>query len=124
MTHPSPTLLHDFFECSFRLDGSALEASIELNAAHPIFEGHFPGQPIVPGVCMIHMLKEVLELALDRSLELQSASNIKFVAFIDPRLHPAIQLSCSWQQQADQLRVSAVLKGKETIFFKFKGDFH
>ena len=31
--------------------GADLSARIELDATHPIFEGHFPGRPILPGVC-------------------------------------------------------------------------
>lgn len=36
--------------------------SLRIPADHPAFEGHFPGQPLLPGVCL---LAEVLEAALD-----------------------------------------------------------
>ena len=41
-------------------DENSVKASIELNPVHPIFEGHFPQTPVVPGVCMMQMVKEVL----------------------------------------------------------------
>ena len=34
---------------------------ITLNPAHPIFAGHFPGNPITPGVCMLQIIKELTE---------------------------------------------------------------
>jgi 3-hydroxyacyl-[acyl-carrier-protein] dehydratase len=47
---------------------SSLEASFLLNPKHAIFAGHFPGQPVVPGVCMLQIIKEGLEQALDKKL--------------------------------------------------------
>ena len=34
---------------------------VEIGAGHPAFDGHFPGQPVLPGVAL---LAEVLEAAL------------------------------------------------------------
>ncbi|MBS1934927.1 MAG: hydroxymyristoyl-ACP dehydratase, partial [Bacteroidetes bacterium] len=39
----------------------SVKAVLELNPAHDIFKGHFPETPVVPGVCMLQMLKEVME---------------------------------------------------------------
>ena len=50
---------------------------ISINAAHPIFEGHFPGQPVVPGVCMIQMIKEMME-----SIEGKPLQNRMVVAYL------------------------------------------
>ena len=30
--------------------------SLELNPEHPVYEGHFPGNPVVPGVCQVQMI--------------------------------------------------------------------
>ena len=51
-------LKNDFFTfTALQLEGDMVTTNIELNAAHSIFKGHFPGQPIVPGVCMMQMVK-------------------------------------------------------------------
>lgn len=34
---------------------------VSVDAGHKIFEGHFPGQPVLPGVCQIQLIKELLE---------------------------------------------------------------
>ncbi|MDQ6685328.1 MAG: 3-hydroxyacyl-ACP dehydratase [Pseudomonadota bacterium] len=44
-------------------DGANTVARIRIGADHPGFVGHFPGQPILPGVAL---LAEVMEAALVR----------------------------------------------------------
>ncbi|MFT4024998.1 MAG: 3-hydroxyacyl-ACP dehydratase, partial [Flavihumibacter sp.] len=58
------------------------KAQLHWNADHAIFGGHFPGQPVVPGVCMIQMVQEVMETALGRRMQLVSSGSIKFLQFI------------------------------------------
>ncbi len=39
-----------------------ITATIALHTTHPIFEGHFPGQPILPGVCQTQMCVELFNV--------------------------------------------------------------
>lgn len=57
---------------------------IELIKNHPIYDGHFPGNPIVPGVCSIEMIKECAEFILNCSLYFDSIEQCKFLSPIDP----------------------------------------
>ena len=57
---------------------------ISLNKEHEIYKGHFPDKPIVPGVMQIQIIKDLLSLLLKGNLQLQSASNIKYLALMDP----------------------------------------
>ena len=34
---------------------------VMLNPQHVIYNGHFPQQPVVPGVCMLQIIKECIE---------------------------------------------------------------
>jgi 3-hydroxyacyl-[acyl-carrier-protein] dehydratase len=42
------------------MSGATLRRTFEIAADHPAFDGHFPGQPVLPGVAL---LAEVLEAA-------------------------------------------------------------
>lgn len=33
---------------------------VRLDAAHPIYAGHFPGNPVLPGVCTLQIVRECL----------------------------------------------------------------
>jgi 3-hydroxyacyl-[acyl-carrier-protein] dehydratase len=104
-------------------DGSLLKTTITLKPAHDIFKGHFPGQPVVPGVCMMQMVKEVLENHLGKKLQLVKADNIKFLSFIDPNQHEQIGLEIKLNTTDGQVKTDAQLVNEGTVFLKFKGMF-
>lgn len=84
-------------------------ANIHLNNKHEIFKGHFPGQPVVPGVCMIQIVKEIVSEALNLNLSLRSSRNIKFTALIDPNKTPDLKLKLTIESKEDNtIRVKNV----------------
>jgi len=38
-----------------KIDDSNYKIQIELDSTHAIFQGHFPANPIMPGVCMMQI---------------------------------------------------------------------
>lgn len=85
---------------------------ILVNEEHPVFEGHFPGNPIMPGVCMMQIIKELTEQMTERSLFMQSVSNVKFMALINPFVNPELKLELEFVFTDDNL-----VKVKNTTFF-------
>ena len=65
---------------------------ILINEEHEVFKGHFPGNPIMPGVCMMQIIKELTEQIIESSLFMQSLSNVKFMALINPFNTPELRL--------------------------------
>lgn len=57
---------------------------LRLNAAHPVYQLHFPGRPITPGVCLVQMLGELMERKTGLTLELKRIVNLKFVHILSP----------------------------------------
>lgn len=62
------------------LSQSNLHFVVQFNAAHPIYKGHFPQQPITPGACLMQMTEELLSLALKQNMQIREVTNLKFVA--------------------------------------------
>lgn len=137
-------LLNDFFtiqtvdgEASFRAGGDSsqwkadsagrehtFKVGLELNAGHRIFEGHFPGQPVVPGVCLMQMVKEVCETVLVKELRLQRADHCKFIAIIEPNEGNILEMTLAIRIKEDeQVTVSASLLNNAAVCFKFSGVF-
>jgi len=83
-----------------------------------VFEGHFPNQPILPGVAMIELVQRATELVLKQKLELKSAGNFKFLMMIDPDKVPKANLIFSIVPKEDGWRVKAQIKHNENIYFK------
>jgi 3-hydroxyacyl-[acyl-carrier-protein] dehydratase len=100
------------------------KVGLGLNARHRIFAGHFPGQPVVPGACLLQMVKEVTETILARELRLQRADHCKFIALIDPNEDNILEMELTIRIKEDaQVTVSASLLKNAAVCFKFSGVF-
>jgi 3-hydroxyacyl-[acyl-carrier-protein] dehydratase len=118
-------LLNNFFYIdSITQEENGINASIHINVEHEILKGHFPDQPVVPGVCMLEMLKEILQQHLNESLQLQSAPVVKFLAmFAPPQFTHATCAIQLLKTDNNIFQVNATLQHEGTIFMKFKGNF-
>jgi len=57
---------------------------IKLNPNHVIYNGHFPGQPVLPGVCTVQIIKECTQQLTDKNLQYKRIVLCKFLRFVDP----------------------------------------
>lgn len=100
------------------------DALITFDPDHDIFKGHFPGQPVVPGVCLIHIVKEIAGIIAKREVLLKDGNNIKFLNMIDPRKHTEVLFNGSFSYTEDNmLSFKASISLGTQVFFKFKGRF-
>ena len=114
----------DFFTFTDLLtEGNIVKTNIALNAAHPIFKGHFPDQPVLPGVCMMQMVKEIVEVYLSKKIKLVKADDLKFLAFIHPDQNKLIQTELKIKMENESIRVDARFVDHAIVLFKFKGTF-
>lgn len=115
----------DFFYITNLDEGDGkITAVLELNATHKIFEGHFPGRPVVPGVCMIQMVKEILESVLEKSTRLAGADLIKFLVVIDPTENNVVHAEIKYFIDGDEkIIVGASLFNESVIYFRMNGIF-
>jgi 3-hydroxyacyl-[acyl-carrier-protein] dehydratase len=88
-----------------------------------IFRGHFPGQPVLPGACMLQMVKEVLEDQLHPTYRLQKADNLKFLSLVDPQLHRTLYLDLNYTTDENVTRVNATVNTNEQPAFKLQATF-
>lgn len=119
-------LLEDFYtvRALTQLDTQKYTAAITLNKLHPIFKGHFPDQPVTPGVCMMQIVKELTEQVLERSLFMYKSSNVKFMALINPEIHQDLKLEIdiSGSDESDY-KVKNVTYFEDTVALKLSCTF-
>lgn len=108
-------LLKEFYQIkSFeKTEGQKYVAYIVINKDHDVFKGHFPGNPVTPGVCMMQIIKELTQQAVNAPLMMKSASNIKFMALINPEINPELKLELEITEAED-----ASVKVKNTTYFE------
>ncbi len=100
-----------------------IDVVLEIDRHNPIFEGHFPGQPVVPGACMLQLVKDVLADALNRPVRLIIAENIKFLSLLEPATDTVLHLSIDYQLADSEIKVTANLTAGETVCMKLQGVF-
>ncbi len=121
--------LSDFYQLNIisvqsLTDKTKIEAEIILNPAHPIFKGHFPNLPVVPGVCMVQIVKEIAEKQLQQKLFLSYASNIKFLSVLNPEVHQRVNVEVQWMQSiSSEYAIESKLFFGEVTFFKMRANF-
>lgn len=107
-------VLKDFYKIlsEEKISDSKHNFTILVNEKHEVFKGHFPGNPIMPGVCMIQIIKELTEKITQQTLMIETLSNVKFMALINPENTPELRLEVDIATTEDNL-----IKVKNTTYF-------
>lgn len=115
-------LLNDFFSIlNYEPSPGSVKARISINKDHKILEGHFPGLPIVPGVCMMQIIREIMEVVTKRSMSLTAADNMKFLSVINPEQNTEVDVIVTYSEDGpDRFLVNATLFAGTVTFFKLK----
>ena len=105
-------------------EDGAISATLNINPDSEILKGHFPGHPVVPGACMLQVVKEVLDLTLNHRVRLKKADQLKFMIMIDPTNTVTVTLDMTYKKaEDDSIVVTAKLSNPDALYFKFQGSF-
>lgn len=106
------------------IEANKYEIEILIDPNHAVFEGHFPGQPILPGVCLIEIIREILIDINQQTVQLAQAHNIKFLKVVDPRVDPNLKIKLEHFEIGRKRLVNAAsfLKDGSTNF-KLKAEY-
>lgn len=57
---------------------------IDLLANHPVYEGHFPGEPVCPGVCSLQMIKECAQIMAHEKFLISYIKQYRLLSVMTP----------------------------------------
>ena len=117
-------LLKDFYKINSieRTDAQKHRISISINKNHQIFKGHFPETPVIPGVCMLQIIKEIIEVIIKEKLILQKLVNVKFLTLMNPEVNSNLVLDFEISNTEDSLiKVKSNTIIDEKIALKMSG---
>jgi 3-hydroxyacyl-[acyl-carrier-protein] dehydratase len=98
------------------------EVIISINNRSTVFDGHFPGFPILPGVILIDLIHELMAEILKHPVRLTEASNIKFLQVVLPGKTKELSVLLTLPESGNLIRVNASIKD-ENQQDVFKGQF-
>ncbi len=97
---------------------------IKVNSKHDIFNGHFPGNPVMPGVCMMQIIKEITQSISGQKLFMEKCSNVKFLALINPETNPNLTLELKITEQDGKVKVRNTTKFDDTIALRLSAQYN
>ena len=80
------------------VSSDAAGATLRLLPDSPVYQGHFPGYPITPGVCLVQMAMELIEEMAGRKIRLAAAKNIKFTSPVIPEEGKELRFNLSGEE--------------------------
>ncbi|NOX84933.1 MAG: 3-hydroxyacyl-ACP dehydratase [Chlorobi bacterium] len=108
----------------FETPENQVRANIELNPDHEVYKGHFPGQPIVPGVIQLQIIKELLEKGLEKKLLLSKIISAKYYSMITPDGYPVLEISVQLKRvETGEYKITAQISRDIAVFTKVRAIF-
>ena len=93
-------------------------SEIKIDASHAIFDGHFPGSPVTPGVVQLQIVKEIVEMNLQKQLRMKTMRTCKFLQIINPLLTPVITIDIKFAYKEGFLEVTASARDEDNVYLK------
>ncbi|HOO69224.1 MAG TPA: beta-hydroxyacyl-ACP dehydratase [Bacteroidales bacterium] len=91
-----------------------------MNGKNPVFLGHFPGKPVLPGVCSLFLVRECLERFLGMGLKYKQIDFCKFPGMTDPEKRDKIFLRISWEDLNDRKKIKAEMNHGSLTVLKLR----
>ena len=97
---------------------------LHLCETHPVYEGHFPGQPICPGVFTMSMVRECASRLIGRRLRWKEVKSCRFTGMLYPGDDTTLVLNM--HADADDVELHAEIskisaEGQAAVMLTIKG---
>jgi 3-hydroxyacyl-[acyl-carrier-protein] dehydratase len=105
-----------------KTDAGIIRAALEIDATHEIFKGHFPEVPVLPGVCMVQCVKELIESAYLLKTRVDKADMIKFLSMLNPVESNTLDAEIVIKEKSEtRIVFQANLKNNDRFLLKYSG---
>ena len=86
-----------------------------------VYQGHFPGDPICPGVCNIETIKECVCDLLGCDLRIQSIKQCRLTAIATPTVCPEVSITINCTPKDEAFIIQATIADDKQTYMEFKG---
>ena len=93
-----------------------IEGFAEVPADSPWFSGHFPGEPILPGVALVYIAEQAImknALAKGEEVQLQALKRVKFIQPVRPG--ELLSVNITGEEHDENILFAFKVSNKENI---------
>ncbi len=98
--------------------------SAEIDDLSPVFKGHFPVLPVVPGVYLVSLTSHFISMIENKKFMLKEASSIKFTAIVEPSIKKISLNMNILSSEKGMVLASLEMFNENKVFCKMKGLWH
>jgi len=96
---------------------------IKIDFSHQVFKGHFPERPILPGVMMCDIIRDLVSESLNTKVQLSLAKNIKFSKMISPSQCNHYRIKIKTEKNKETYSVRSSVSKDEEVYFKINAEY-
>lgn len=103
-------------------DGTTGKYTVAILPDCNVYDGHFPGDPVCPGVCNIETIKECAMMLTGKDLHIKAIKQCRLTAIATPAVCPEVIISINTTPNADgSYLVIANISDDKQSYMDFKG---
>ncbi len=99
-----------------------LSVDLKFHADHPLYGGHFPNNPITPGVCLVQSINDQISSCFG-NVRLTEVKKCRFTAIHNPNVHPQVLVEINVSEIESGYKISASIKHEDEVFVKYSATF-
>lgn len=96
---------------------SSIRYQVSLIPDSLIFKAHFPGQPIMPGACIVQMVEELFEMWTGLEVEIYKINNLKFLSVVSPEILTNLEVILDVKEQTvEKTHLKADVIARDVVY--------
>lgn len=116
-------LLNEYFRIiSQTATDSVTTFHVLLLADHPVYRGHFPGNPVSPGVCNMQMIKECAEQLIGHEVLLDNVRQYRLMEVLSPQRTPELDIDVEVGLSDGRYQIRSTVRSTNGISIDFKAE--
>lgn len=116
-------LENNYYELiSMRGDGTSGVFNITLCPDCDVYRGHFPGNPVCPGVCNMQTIKELAERLTNKRLHIGSIRRCRLTAVATPVECPDLEVRINLLPTENGYGITATVSDARRTYMDYRGE--
>lgn len=93
---------------------------VRMEEGHEVYRGHFPGNPVSPGVCNMQMVRECAEMVSGVRLRFVKIGQYRLMGVIAPGRYPEVEVTVAMSEAGGEWELRATVTGGEEVLIQMK----